>query len=190
MAAPFYVQVLASNRATGPTISTWTTAKSVINLSDVVQLPVNWCQLGTKFRVRASGTMTTVGTTSGTVTFQIMMGAVAAWSSGAIQLTTTAESTGQTFIMEAVVRVTTVDTSAATAATLLGTGYVTSLVTQLGAGAAVPTVTDSINVLPATAPANGTAFGSAVTENIDFWIGFSTSGNVALITDYVVEQLQ
>jgi hypothetical protein len=191
MGAPYYVQVLASQRAAGRAISTWTTAVSVLNVADIVQLPVNWLQIGSKFRIRVMGTLTTVGTTSGTVTFQVMMGSVVAWTSGAVQLTTTAEATGQTVIIEVVLRVTAVDQSSGVAAcTLTGAGFVTSLVTQLGAGAAVPTVTDSINLVPATAPGNGTAFQSETVENVDFWVGFSVSGNVFLCDDYTLEQLQ
>jgi hypothetical protein len=192
MPAPYFVQVLASNRATGSAFNTYTTAKSVINAADLVQLPVNWAQIGTKFRVRASGVLSCVGTTSGTVTFQVMMGSVAAWTSGALQMTTTAEAS-QGFIMEVVVRVTAVDVVAGTAAaTLIGQGYVLSLITQLGSGVAAPTVTDSILVAPAGAPAAGNAFGSSTTENIDFWVGFSSSSasNGITVYDYVVEQLQ
>jgi hypothetical protein len=191
MDGPYYVQVLASNRANGPALASWTVAKSVINAADLYQLPLNWCKIGTKFRIRVAGSITTVGTTSGTVTFQMMMGAVVVWTSGPVQLTTTAEATGQSFVLEAVVRVTAVDAVAATpAGTLLGQGWVAGLVAQLGAGAAVGLVTDSIIMVPATAAANGTAFGSSATENVDFWIGFSTAGNTALIQDYVLEQLQ
>jgi hypothetical protein len=192
MGAPYFVQVLASNRATGSAFNTYTTAKSVINAADLVQLPVNWCQIGTKFRIRVAGVLSCVGTTSGTVTFQVMMGSVVAWTSGAIQMTTTAEAT-LGFTLEAVVRVTAVDAVAGTpAATLLGQGWVQSLILQLGSGAAAGTVTNSILSLPAGAPANGSAFGSSTTENIDFWVGFSSSSasNGITVYDYLVEQLQ
>jgi hypothetical protein len=193
MAAPFYVQTLASNRATGAVFATFTTAKTVLNVADVVQLPVNYLVVGSKLRIRVAANLACVGTTSGTVTFQVMMGAVVAWTSGALQMTTTAEATSLPIIMEIVVRVTAVDVTAGVAAcTLLGTGYVIGLIPQLGAGVAVPTVTDSVLVMPAAAPTNGTVFQSETVENIDFWTGFSISNanNSIQITDYTVEQLQ
>ncbi len=201
MGAPYFVQVLASNRATGSAFNTYTTAKSVLNAADVVQLPVNWCQIGSKFRIRMAGSLSCVGTTSGTVTFQVMFNTgpgvtgtnTVAWTSGAIQMTTTAETTALPIVMEVVLRVTSVDAVEGTAAaTLLGQGYLTGLIPQLGAGAAVGTVTDSIILLPAAAPTNGTAFASVIQQNIDFWVGFSVSSanNGITVYDYTVEQLQ
>src|ERR1019366_7653202 len=178
MVAPFsgFVQVLASNRATGPASNTYTTAKSVINATDLVPLPVDYLYVGAKFRIRVAGILSCVGTTSGTVTFQVMMGAVVAWTSGALQMTTTAEAT-LPFVLEVVLRVTAMDTGTGqtpvTAATLLGQGYPSSLLLQLGAGAAAGAVTPSILMVPAGSPANGTVFASSTVENIDFWTGFS-----------------
>jgi hypothetical protein len=195
MAAPFYVAVLASNRANGSAFNTFTTAKSVINAADLVQLPINALYVGAKFRVRVAGILSCVGTTSGTVTFQVMFGSVVAWTSGAIQMTTTAEAT-LPFVLEVVLRVTAVDTGTGqtpvTAATILGQGYASCLILQLGAGAAAGAVTTSIINVPETSPANGTAFASSTTENLDFWTGFSISNasNGITVNDYVVEQLQ
>jgi hypothetical protein len=199
MAAPYYVQVLASNRASGSVFGTFTTAKSVINAADLVQLPANWLQIGTKFRIRVAGALACVGTTSGTVSFQVMMNTtintsgVIAWTSGALQMTTTAETTAIPFLLEAVVRVTAVDAIENTAAaTLLGQGWVAGLIPQLGAGAAVGTVTDSILMVPAAAPTNGTAFTSGVPMYLDFYTAFSISSanNSVQVYDYLVEQLQ
>jgi hypothetical protein len=195
MAAPFYTAVLASNRATGPAKNTYTTAISVINAADLIQLPINGLYVGAKFRIRVAGILSCVGTTSGTVTFQVMLGAIVAWTSGALQMTTTAEAT-LPFVLEVVLRVTALDTGTGqtpvTAATLLGQGYASSLILQLGAGAAAGAVTSSILMVPAGSPANGTAFASSTTENLDFWTGFSISSasNGITVNDYVVEQLQ
>ena len=192
MPAPFYTQVLASNRASGPVVATWTTAKSVLDAADLVQLPINYLYVGAKFRIRVAGVLSNIVTTPGTVTFQVMMGAVVAWTSGAIQMTTTANTTTP-IVLEIILRVTALDTGSGqtpvTAATLFGNGFVAGLDLTIGAGAN-PTVTDTIAMIPATAPVNGTVFASSTTENLDFWVGFSLSGNVFSMTDYIVEQLQ
>jgi hypothetical protein len=193
--APFYVAVLASNRATGTAANTFTTAQSVINAADLIQLPVNSLYVGAKFRIRVAGILSCVGTSSGTVTFQVMMGTTVVWTSGALQMTTTAE-TNLPFVLEVVLRVTALDTGTGhvpvTAATILGQGYASSLILQLGAGAAAGSVTSSILMVPAGSPGNGTAFASSTTENLDFWVGFSISSasNGVTVNDYVVEQLQ
>ena len=55
MSAPYYAQVLASQKAAGTLFNTYTTAKSVINVSELVPLPGNYLQQGSKLRVRVFG---------------------------------------------------------------------------------------------------------------------------------------
>jgi hypothetical protein len=188
MGAPFYSQVLASQRAAGTLFNTYTTAKSVLNVTELVPFPGNYLQQGSKLRVRAWGGLSNIVTTPGTVTFQIMMGAIAAWSSGALQLSTTA-NTLSPFLLEAVIRLDTAGSG--TAAKFIGGGKVEALNVQLGAGVANPTVTDSVCMAPAGAPAVGTGFDSTISDILDFFVGFSISnaGNGVQLYDYTVEQL-
>jgi hypothetical protein len=89
---PFFTQVLTSQKAHGTLFNTYTTAKTVINQENLVTLPANYLTIGSKFRVRASGGISNVVTAQPTFTFQIMMGSVVAWTSGAIATNTTAHT--------------------------------------------------------------------------------------------------
>jgi hypothetical protein len=187
MSIPFLVQTLASQSAAGTLFNTYTAAKSVINPTELVQLPPNYLRQGSKFRIKAWGGLSNIVTTPGTVVFQVMMGSIIAWTSGTIQMTTTA-NTLTPFDFEATLQVRAAGSG--TAATLIGSGYLTALNLTIGSGAN-PTVTDTSIVVPVTAPAVGTGFDSTITNLLDFWVGFSISnaGNGVQVQDYTVEQL-
>lgn len=181
------VTVLASMQANGTLFNTYTTAKSVINPTELTTFLPNTLRVGSKLRIRAWGGLSNIVTTPGTVTFQIMMGSVVAWSSGAIQMTTTA-NTLTPFFLDVTLRVATIGNG--TAATLIGGGKLTALNLTIGSGAN-PTVTDTDIVVPVTSPAAGTGFDSTLSEILDFWVGFSISnaGNGVQLYDYEVELL-
>jgi hypothetical protein len=192
----FFNQTLTSARKAATLYNTYTTAKSVINQSETVGIPGNTLIVGSKFRVKAWGGLSNIVTTPGTVTFQIMMGTLAsptvAWSSGAIQLSTTAH-TLIPFDLEVTLRVDSVSEvagSTATAAKFIGGGKLNGIMFTVGAGADSTTVVGQFPV-PAGAPAAGSGFDSSVANLLDFWTGFSISnaGNGVQIYDYTVEQL-
>jgi len=186
---PFYSQVLSSQRKVGTLFNTYTTAKSVINPDELVQLPPNYLTVGSKFRVRASGGLSNIVTTPGTIAFQIMMGSIVAWTSGNIQLNATAH-TLLPFNLDVILRLD--SQGSGTAAKFLGMGILNGLMFTNTAAQ-----TDSANTtgefpVPATAPAVGTGFDSTIANLLDFWVGFSISnaGNGVQLYDYTVEQLQ
>lgn len=186
---PFYTQTLASQSGVGTLFNTYTTAKSILNVIDTVSLPPQYLSIGSKFRIRASGGLSNIVTTPGTFVAQVMMGAIAVFSTGNIQLNATAH-TLLPFSLEIILRVD--STGASTSAKFLGDGTLIGI---------QPTLTlaqvDAVNVpgafkVPATAPAVGTGFDSTVTNILDFWWGFSSSnaGNGVQLYDYTVEQLR
>ncbi len=185
---PQLVQTLASMRAAGTLFNTYTAAKSILNAQDLFQFPANWLQVGSKLRIRAMMGLSNIVTTPGTVVFQVMMGSVVVWSSGNVQLSTTANTL---LPVELEVNLRLDSSGIGTAAKFMATGKIIGLPVQLGSGVANGTVTDSAIVLPTTAPAVGTGFDSTVAEILDFWAGFSTSnaGNGVQLYDYTVEQL-
>lgn len=184
---PYYVQTLASQKANGTLFNTYTTAKSVLNVGDLTPIPGNYFQIGSKIRVRAFGGLSNIVTTPGTVTFQVNMGAVAILSSGALQMTTTA-NTLSPFRLEMWLRMQTVGSG--TAATWIGGGVISALNLSLSAGAN-PTLTDAILAAPAGAPAVGSGYDSTTQQVLDFFVGFSISNafNGVQLYDYDVEQL-
>jgi hypothetical protein len=183
---PQFPQVLTSQTVTGTLFNTYTTAKSVINVTELVPMPGNYLKLGSKLRIKATMGLSNIVTTPGTVAFQIMMGSVVVLTSGNIQMTTTA-NTLSTVDMEAVIRLNAAGSG--TAANFLGKMSLSALNLTIGSGAN-PTVTDTVAITPTT-PAAGTGFDSTVSEILDFWVGFSISnaGNGIQVFDYTVEQL-
>jgi len=186
--APQFIQTLSSQVAAGTLFNTYTTAKSVINQTELVPMPGNYLRVGSKLRVRAMFGLSNIVTTPGTVTFQVMMGSIVVWTSGAVQLSTTANVL-LPVELEVNMRLDTIGTS--TTAKFMAVGKIIGLPVQLGAGVANGTVTDSAITLPTTAPAVGTGFDSTISNILDFWTGFSisNSGNGIQIYDYTVEQL-
>lgn len=184
---PFFVQTLASQKAAGTLFNTFTTAKSVINVTELVPIPGNYLQVGSKLRIRMMCGLSNIVTTPGTVTFQVMMGSVVVWTSGAIQMTTTANTLTP---VELEVNLRLDSAGSSTAAKFMAVGKIIGLNLTIGSGAN-PTVTDTAITLPVTSPAVGTGFDSTVSEILDFWTGFSISnaGNGIQVYDYTVEQL-
>jgi hypothetical protein len=184
---PFFNQTLTSQKAAGTLLNTYTTAKSVINATELVSLPANYLTAGSKLRVRVMFGLSNIITTPGTVTFQVMMGSIVVWTSGAIQMTITA-NTLVPVELEVNLRLDSIGSG--TAAKFMAVGKVIGLNLTTGTGAN-PTVTDTVITLPVTAPAVGTGFDSTIANILDFWTGFSisNSGNGIQVYDYTVEQL-
>lgn len=177
---PQFGQVLSSQRAAGTLYNTYTTAKTVINQTELVTLPPNYLAVGSKLRVTVRGAISNVVTAAPTFTFQIMMGAVIAWSSGAI----TANATANTLLPFSLVVDLRVDSiGAGTAARLMGIGTLHCAAFAAGSVA--------INV-PVASPALGTGFDSTIANILDFFVGISASNaaNGIQVQDYLVEQLQ
>jgi hypothetical protein len=187
---PYFSQVLASQKANGTLFNAYTTAKTVLNPTELVQIPGNYLQLGSKLRIRVWGGLSNIVTTPGTVTFQCMMGptsTIVAYTSGALQMTNAA-TTLSPFELDLVLRLNATGTS--TSAAFIGGGHIVAPNLALAAGA--PSGQGHASIMtPITAPANGTGFDSTVTNVLDFWVGFSISnaGNGVQLYDYLVEQL-
>jgi len=180
--------VLAAQTAAGTAFSAFTTAKSVINGSEVVQLPANYFVPGKKLRLKVAGGISNIITTPGTVSFQMMLGAVIAWTSGTIQLNAAAH-TLLPFALEVDLRCDSV--GATTTAKLLGIGSLRGIMFTLTAGQVDGVNSGAIMMVPATAPAVGTGFDSTAAQTLDFFTAFSISaaGNAVQIYDYTLEEL-
>lgn len=183
----FFRQTLAQQTASGTLFNTFTTAKSVINPTELVTLPPNFLRVGSVLEIDALLGLSNIVTTPGTFAVQIMLGSVIALTSGNVQLSTTA-NTLSTVEVKVKVRVDAVGVSPN--AKLIGRMKLTGLNPQLGSGVANPTVTDSTIIVPTT-PADGTGFDSTLSEILDFWVGFSSSqaGNGVQVFDYTVEMI-
>ena len=196
MPAQIWTQLLTpQQQASGAAFGTFTTAKSVINPQSLIDLPRNFFAVGTKLRHRISMGIRSLVTTPGTVTFEIHLGTIAIWSSGAIQLNATAHT-----IRPAVLEVTNVCqvVGTGTTAKCLGIGKLTGVMftATIAAtdswgrvSAADAKVSDVTLVVPIASPAQGTGFDSTISTLLDFYVGFSVSdaANTVQVFDYEVE---
>ncbi len=172
-----FSQVLTSSKAAGTLQNTYTSAKSVINPTEVVPFPANFIDVGSQLRVTVYGGISNVVTAQPTFTFQLMVGSVVAWSSGALTTNTTA-NTLLPFRLQLELRADSIGSS--TTAKLIGGGTINCAA-----------LVNTSAVIPVASPAVGTGFDSTAAANIDFWVGISASnaGNGVQIYNYIVEQL-
>ena len=188
MSLQTFQETLVAQSIAGTAFNTFTTAKSVIPPICLFQLPPNYLYVGKVFRVKVKGSISNIVTTPGTITFQINMGAIAAWSSGALQLNATAHTT---LPFDMMVLVTVRAIGNATSANVIGIGTISGMMFTNTAGQV-----DSLNgvptlMVPMTAPAVGTGFDSTIAQTLDLFAGFSISniGNQVQIQEYIVEAL-
>src|SRR5712691_3442695 len=164
-----FVNVLTAATAVGTLFNTYTAAKSVINATNLVQFPPNYIFVGKKLRVTVRGGVSNIVTTPGTITFQIMMGAIVAWTSGAIQLNATAH-TLLPFTLVVDLRCDSI--GAGVAAKFLGMGQLSGIMFTVTAAQIDGVNTETVLQVPRTAPAVGTGFDSTIADILDFWVGF------------------
>ncbi len=177
-------EVLVSNQAAGASFASYTTAKTVLPTSCLYDLPKNWWQIGRKMRMTVIGGISNRVTGPDTTTFQFMQSAVSAFSSGAMNLTTTAH-TNLPFWAECLV---TCFVTGATAA-VMGQWRVAGQMFAASASQADSASSHGFLLAPNTAPANGTAFDSTAVQTVDFFAAqsFSGSGNGIQVSEYLLE---
>lgn len=187
MPSQSWVQEIASQLQAGTLLNTYTTAKSVINPEAIATLPAKFFDKpGKSITVKASGGLSNIVTTPGTVTLQVMLGAVVVFTTGAVQLNATAH-TLLPWWFEVELRCDTV--GATTTAKLIGSnGRLGGIMFTLTAGQVDAVNTPGVFPVPVTAPAVGTGFDSTAAQTLDFWAGFSisNSGNGIQVYNYSV----
>lgn len=170
-----WTQGLATQTTAGTLLATFTTAKTVINQEALMPIGANTLKVGDAYTVTVSGGMSNIVTTPGTVTFQIMMGTIVAWTSGAIQLNATAHTT-LPFRLVVDLTVQLVNTTVGgVIAKLVGIGTLTGVMFTKTAAQVDGANSETVITVPVTAPALGTAFDSTIGQTLDFWVGFSIS---------------
>jgi hypothetical protein len=188
MSAQTFQETLINQSVAGTLFNTYTTAKTVIPATSLHTFPPNTLRIGKSFRITVAGGLSNIVTTPGTVTMQIMLGAIVVFTTGAIQLNATAH-TLLPFWLD--VLLTLRAEGASTSANFMGMGRLQGIQPTLTAAQVDDVNTPGIFSAPATAPAVGTGFDSTIANILDFWTGFSISnaGNGIQVAQYVVESL-
>lgn len=195
MSLQTWEETLVSLRLDSPLQTTYTTAKSIFGVDGTDQaahakitLPANFWVPGKTVRLEVRGDLSNIVTSPGTVTFQFMLGAVIAWTSGAINFSTTAHTT-LPFWLD--VDLTCQVDGAGTQAKLMGQGMIISQCVANTAVADSVANTLPTLLLPNTTPAQGTGFDSTASQKTDVFVGFSVSnaGNGVRVRQYRLRAL-
>lgn len=188
MSKQTWQETLVAQSVAGSTFASYTTAKTVIPATSLYTFPPNFFEEGKILRVTAMGGLSNVVTTPGTITFQIMLGSIVVWTSGAVQLNATAHTT-LPFVLDALLTCRAIGVT--TSANFMGMGYVNGIMFTKTAAQVDAANTPGEFPVPATAPAVGTGFDSTIANILDFWVGFSISdaANLVQVQQYVVEAL-
>lgn len=181
-------ETLVSQYGAGSSFGSFTTAKTVINPQALHTIPAGWFVPGKKLRITVRGGIGTLVTTPGTITFQVMIGGVIVFTTGAIQLNATAHTN---LPFKLVIDLTCRAVGDATNANLMGMAEVIGVMFTNTAGQTDGANTNTVKNVPATAPAVGTGFDSTIANILDFFAGFSISdaANTIKVEDYYVEAL-
>ena len=169
-------QTLVTMQADGTALSNTTTPTSIIRPEARIYLGAGIMDVpGLKFRVKASGRISTAASTPGTLTLDLRLGSTVVFNGGASGTLATS-ATNLTWDLEIDLTLRSVGNS--TTATLLGTGRLLS---------AALSATTPIMLLPASAPAVGTGFDSTTSQQLDLFATWSAASSSNSITCHQYE---
>ena len=186
MSRQTWVETFRASKSQGASLSNSTTPTSLLPTADKITLPNNLLEPGKVIRVTATGRISNIVTTPGTLTLDIRLGAVVAFNGGAMQLSTTAHTTVP-FWWQALLTVRAEGSS--TSANLIGQAVMLSQAVSISG--ADPTTGHSLLLTPNTTPAAGTGFDSTASQTVDLFGTFSiaNAGNLVGLEQFVLESL-
>ncbi|MDB6104059.1 MAG: hypothetical protein JWO52_4058 [Gammaproteobacteria bacterium] len=166
-------QLLARSRTSGTALTNTTTATSVLPAAERFNIPSNLWEVGSRFRVRLGGKLSTAASTPGTLTLDCRVGSVVVFTAATPTLATSASNL--TWIAD--INLTAQSVGSGTGTTLMGLGEIRSLALS----ATIPWV-----ALPASSPAVGTGFDNTVSGFFDVFATWSvaSASNVIQVNDY------
>lgn len=176
-----YFQTLNTMQVDGPSLSNSSVATSILAAQAKETLPAQFLRyIGQSLHIRLSGRLSNIVTTPGTLTLDVRFGATVVFTSGAMQLSTTAHTT---LPFWAEIELTTRAVGAS--ANLFGQGRITSQALSLTA-VADSTTTPATLLMPNTTPAVGSNFDSTSTNIVDVFATFSiaNAGNLIQAHQY------
>lgn len=164
MSMPAYPIVLASAAADGTALTNSTSATNILHGSGIGVIPGGALQMGSLVKITASGRISTLVTTPGTLTFDVRFGSVIVFNGGALSLNVTAQ-TNAAWWLEIMIVARALGNS--TNANALGSGQWRSRA-AIGS-AAVATSGVFTTPMPDTAPAVGTGFDSTSAQSVNLF---------------------
>lgn len=183
MSLQTWEETLIAAQVDGSPLSNSTSATSIIPGAAKYTLPANYFDVGRALQIIATGRVSNIVTSPGTLTLDVRLGGIIVFNGGAVSLNAVAK-TNVSWRFETILTCRTIGTS--TTATLIGGGTLTS--ESVVGAAAGTTVTAS---LPAATPAVGTGFDSTTALVVDLFATFNTAnaGNALTLHQYVLRSL-
>lgn len=156
-------EAIITATADGPTL-TGAAAASCVHTNCVITLPNNFWYIGRKARIRAAGRISCVVTTPGTARFDVRIGAVVAFDTGALNLNVVAKTTVPWWLD---IELTCRSIGNGVLSTLMGIARFQS---EAVVGAPLPTVGGNGTLLaPVGAPVVGTGFNNTLANTLDMF---------------------
>lgn len=179
MSRQTWVQQLVEAQGDGSALANSTSQTSILPAAAKFTLPSNLFLVGTRLRIRASGRISNIVTTPGTLTFEVKFGSTVVMSSGALVLNTTAKTNVSWLInWMATCR------AIGALANLMHVGVFMS-----ESVVSSPSGTMGSHAMPASAPAVGTNFDSGASQTVDLFATWSiaNAGNSIQLHEYGLE---
>ncbi len=171
MSAYSWAEVLTTAQVAGPNVVNTVTVGSIIPTGNIVSLPPNFFNApGKMLQLRGMGQLSNIVTTPGTLTLDVFLGgSVVAFTSGAMQLSSTAH-TNLPFVFDLTLTCRAI--GSVTSANLMGQGTIISQCLSLTA-VADSTTTPATLLMPNTVPTVGTGFDSTILQSVNVRATFS-----------------
>lgn len=184
MSLQTWQETLVTAQVDGTALTNTVTATSIIPPAAKFILPSNFFAIGKMLRLKASGRISTVVTSPGTLTLDMRFGGTVVANGGAMNLNTTAQ-TNATWLLELIATCRAIGASA----NLMWTAEWKSRAIIGAAAVAAGGVT--VTPLPDTAPAVGSNFDSTTTQAVDFFAtwGTANAANSIQLHQYSLESL-
>lgn len=185
MSRQTWCETLISAETDGTALTASTTPTSILPAAAKLTLPANFLDIGRELRITASGRISNVVTTPGTLTLDVRFGSVVAANGGAMALNTVAK-TNLPWMLEWYLTCRSI--GASTSATMFHQGkWISESVIATPLPAAGGT---GMFLIPATAPSVGTGFDSTAAFVIDLFATWSiNNANSIQVHQYRVESL-
>lgn len=185
MSIQSWQETLVSAQVDGTALTASTTPTSILPGAAKLTLPANYFLIGRVLRVKATGRVSNIVTTPGTLTLDIRFGAVIVANGGAMALNVVAK-TNVTWWLEWILTCRAI--GGTTTANMMHTGQ---WVSEAVVGSPLPTAGGSgaLN-LPASAPAVGTGFDSTAAQTVDMFGTWSlNNANSIQVHQYTLEAM-
>lgn len=177
MSRQTWVETLAIAMTDGPALTNSTTPTSILPAHAKCTLPPCFFEIGRALAIKASGRISNVATTPGTLTLSLRFGAVTVWTSQAMALNVVAKTNvAWTFDLLATCR----SIGSGTSGTMFGQGI---FVSESVVGSPLISVGgNGVFNAPASAPTVGTGFDTTATNQVDLFAEFSVNTATTSIT--------